>query len=462
MKRYAEKWSILNINHKKLRNLFILFLLAVCSGCHPGQTVLKGHIENYCGQVVRICSERQVERRDTLRVDSLGHFACTLADAGIYEISVKDHMPWVPVYVGQGDRVKVKLALRDDKQIDAQFSGDRTAENTYLWAYCEAKNRKFWNRTDLQGVAFSGFQVEIEGMRKALQPLLEQVKDKKVREELAVRQHLMLREHLLNYAWLQGGEKEPDADYEAFAASINLKEANERILGSVIGWYLSKAPVNREEHYLVIYLKVLAEKVTNQQMLDEHATQQVRSPLRYFSGNLDDVFAEYNRIVKNDSLRQAVNAEYAEYLRAFDNLMPGKVAPDFEMVDVAGNKCRLSDLRGKYLFIDFWATWCAPCREEIPHMAELQKHFAKDKRIALISISVDANRNVWKKFLEKDQPAWKQYNVDKKTNEFLDKEYRIYGIPHFMLLDPESRFINYSFTRPSDPDCASMIEEAMK
>ena len=82
-----------------MRNLFILFLLAVCSGCHPGQTVLKGHIENYCGQVVRICSERQVERRDTLRVDSLGHFACTLADAGIYEISVKDHMPWVPVYV---------------------------------------------------------------------------------------------------------------------------------------------------------------------------------------------------------------------------------------------------------------------------------------------------------------------------------------------------------------------------
>ena len=82
--------------------------------------------------------------------------------------------------------------------------------------------------------------------------------------------------------------------------------------------------------------------------------------------------------------------------------------------------------------------------------------------MAFISISVDNNRSVWKKFLEKDKPAWKQYNVDKKTNEFLDKEYRIYGIPHFMLLDPEGRFVSYSFTLPSDPECARMIENSMK
>ena len=142
--------------------------------------------------------------------------------------------------------------------------------------------------------------------------------------------------------------------------------------------------------------------------------------------------------------------------------MPGKPAPDFEMTDMTGKKCRLSDLRGKYLYIDVWATWCSPCREEIPYMARLYEHFAKDKRIALVSISVDSNVKTWEQFIEREKPAWAQYVVDRKTNAFLDKEYRIYGIPHFMLIDPEGRFIAYSFSRPSEPDCAALIENSMK
>lgn len=447
-----------------MRNLVVLFLLAVCSGCTPGQTLLKGYIENYGAQVVRICPEGQAERRDTLRVDESGHFVCPLPNGGIYEISVKDHTPWVPVYVGQGNEVEVKLTLQSDKQMDAAFTGDRMAENNYLWAYCQAQNRNFWNCPDMKGISFRSYQEEIGRMREELQPLLDKVKDKKVREELAVRQHLMLQEHLLRYTWLRERDELPDADYGAFIASIDLndpKQANERILENVISWYLMQEIQDGGKDYLLTYLNILTRKVTNQQVVDEHAFGKVMEQFRHFSGNLDNLLAEYNRICQNDSLRQAVNAEYAEYNRAFGNLMPGKVAPDFELIDPEGKKCCLSDLRGKYLFIDIWATWCAPCREEIPHMAALQKHFAKDKRIALISISVDNNRNVWKKFLEKDKPTWKQYNVDKKNNEFLDKEYRIYGIPHFMLLDPEGCFISYSFARPSNPSCAEMIENHM-
>ena len=95
-------------------------------------------------------------------------------------------------------------------------------------------------------------------------------------------------------------------------------------------------------------------------------------------------------------------------------------------------------------------------------MARLQEHFANDARIALISISVDANVKTWKDFLLKDKPTWAQYVVDAENNAILDKEYRIFGIPHFMLLDPEGRFVAYSFDRPSSPMCADSIEKAMK
>ena len=56
--------------------------------------------------------------------------------------------------------------------------------------------------------------------------------------------------------------------------------------------------------------------------------------------------------------------------QAFGNLMPGKIAPDFELIDREGKKCRLSDLKGKYLFVDFWATWCHGCVLEIPYMVK--------------------------------------------------------------------------------------------
>lgn len=133
-----------------MRNLFIILLLVgFGSGCRPGQTVLKGHIGNYHGEVVRICAEGQSDRRDTLVVDTLGNFIFSPANGvwSIYEISVKDHSPWVPVYIGAGDQVEMKLVLQQDKRIDVTFSGDRPAENAYLWAYCEAKNRRFWERS---------------------------------------------------------------------------------------------------------------------------------------------------------------------------------------------------------------------------------------------------------------------------------------------------------------------------
>ena len=449
-----------------MRNLFIILLLVVCSGCRPGQTVLKGHIGNYHGEVVRICAEGQSDRRDTLVVDTLGNFIFSPANGvwSIYEISVKDHSPWVPVYIGAGDQVEMKLVLQQDKRIDVTFSGDRPAENAYLWAYCEAKNRRFWNDPEVKGISFRSYEDKIEAMRKALQEKLDKVKDEVTREKLAVKQHLMLQEHLLNYNCLQDEDRTPNADYAFFVKSIDLndpRQANERIVESVIGWYLTLEP-DKEENYQIAYLETLERKVTDRTIVDKQATRSVTGLFRHYSGNLDDVMAVYNRICSNDSLREAVNDEYKEYVRAFGNLMPGKPAPDFEMTDMTGKKCRLSDLRGKYLYIDVWATWCSPCREEIPYMARLYEHFAKDKRIALVSISVDSNVKTWEQFIEREKPAWAQYVVDRKTNAFLDKEYRIYGIPHFMLIDPEGRFIAYSFSRPSEPDCAALIENSMK
>ena len=451
-----------------MKSLFVLLSLAACWGCTPRQAVLKGHIENYHGEVVRICTEGNAFKRDTLSVDSLGNFEFMpdRQEGMIYEISVKDHMPWVSVYLAEGDCSEVRLTLTADKQVETTFSGDRVAENEYLRAYSATESSRKWYEPGMNALPFKDYRAVVDGMDDDLQKMLLQIKDSELRAQFAVKQHLMLQTQLAYYVWRQdGNDKEDveDTDYATFITSIDVNdptECNDDILGVVINRKMKLDGYDGVGDYLPFYLNTLDKLVTNQEIKNAHATGMLLQQFQYFSGNpLAASVERYNAICTNDSLKAVVNAEYAEYDRVYGNLMPGKPAPDFEMMDVDGNKCRLSDLNGKYVFVDFWATWCAPCREEIPHMAKLQEHFANDARIALISISVDANVKTWKNFLAKDKPTWAQYVVDAENNAILDKEYRIFGIPHFMLLDPEGRFVQYDFVRPSFPGCMEEIEQ---
>ena len=156
-------------------------------------------------------------------------------------------------------------------------------------------------------------------------------------------------------------------------------------------------------------------------------------------------------------MRNQIAEQYKEYLRVYGNLMPGKPAPDFELIDDKGEKCRLSDLKGTYVFVDVWATWCKGCVMEIPYMEKVAEYFRNDPRIEIVSISVDANRKAWETKLEKDKPEWKQFLL----KNFCDL-YNINGIPRFMMFDKKGRIITVDAPRPSDPEIIGFIESHLK
>jgi thiol-disulfide isomerase/thioredoxin len=81
---------------------------------------------------------------------------------------------------------------------------------------------------------------------------------------------------------------------------------------------------------------------------------------------------------------------------------PGSIAKDFSATDLNGRKFTLSDLKGKYILIDFWASWCVPCRKSMPHVKELYARY-KDKGLEIIGVSDDDNNQAaWKKAVDKD------------------------------------------------------------
>jgi thiol-disulfide isomerase/thioredoxin len=113
------------------------------------------------------------------------------------------------------------------------------------------------------------------------------------------------------------------------------------------------------------------------------------------------------------------------------NLRIGKAPPDFEGEDLNAAKVRLSDYRGKVVVLDFWATWCVPCREMIPHERELVARL-KEKPFVLVSISVDDKKETLAKFLKREPMPWVHWWEGKKT---MADQWNITHYPTIHILD---------------------------
>lgn len=125
----------------------------------------------------------------------------------------------------------------------------------------------------------------------------------------------------------------------------------------------------------------------------------------------------------------------------------GAEAPAFTLTDDKGNAVSLSDYRGKYLLIDFWASWCAPCRASFPLVEELYTRYAGDN-LDILGLSLDRSEDAWRKALEQEKCPWTQV-VD--LNGDVAKEYAVSAIPMMVLVDPDGRIIGkYNQTTIAD------------
>ncbi len=122
----------------------------------------------------------------------------------------------------------------------------------------------------------------------------------------------------------------------------------------------------------------------------------------------------------------------------------GSQAPDFELINPQGKKVQLSDLRGKVVLIDFWASWCGPCRRENPNVVEAyakyhKSKFLKEKGFEVYSISLDRNEDAWKKAITEDKLSWNYHGWDQKGE--VARKYNVVSIPSGFLIDGEGKIV---------------------
>ena len=154
----------------------------------------------------------------------------------------------------------------------------------------------------------------------------------------------------------------------------------------------------------------------------------------------------------NKRMLEFFTTNYDKENAMVDAFKPGTPSPKFNYPDVNGKNVSLDDLKGKYVYVDVWATWCAPCKREIPHLKELNKTY-KDKEIAIVSLSIDKmeHKEKWMTMVKDKNLTGIQIMGDKDWNSDFVRAYNIQGIPRFILIDKKGNIVSADAPRPSDP-----------
>ncbi|MEA1877923.1 MAG: TlpA disulfide reductase family protein [Bacteroidota bacterium] len=153
------------------------------------------------------------------------------------------------------------------------------------------------------------------------------------------------------------------------------------------------------------------------------------------------------------STNEENKTEITEKRDAWAIIAPGQTAPAWTLPDIDGKNTSLADFKGKYVYIDFWATWCGPCLSEIPNYRQLVKDYA-GRNVVFISISVDRDKPKWEAMVKKEQFEWIQLHDSIKMND----DYLVKYIPSFIFIDTEGKMIAPRAPRPSTDKLREMLD----
>ncbi len=443
---------------KKKSMLLILLVSTVVFGQE-----LKGKIENY-KEGISFSLHSLVERTiKKIEVDTTGVFDTGKIDVsdGYYILRKNNEM--VYLYIKKNDDITILFDAKDLLETIV-FSGKGATINKYL-----IEKRKLYIDKKKETEKF--YKVDENKYLEQIKTLNDEVKDMLVNrkfEDSFVEKEIenLKYDYLLdlyNYENLQkfyfGKIITPSKDYLKPLKAINYDNTE---LYSRIPAYKSLAGLKWKKAI------EMAKDLDEMDMLfntikTRSLKLEVLINFYYGISKIPKKSKEYYKLIKKYVTNREFLKEAKKLYENVNKTKEGNDSPNFKFEDINGKIVELTDFKGKYVFIDVWATWCLPCMQQIPYIKKLEEKY-HGKNIVFIGISVDKKDkyNLWKETILSTNMKGIQLFSDNSFESKFIEAFSISSIPRFILISPKGTILNPNMSKPSDERTEKVLNELLK
>lgn len=448
-------------------------LISSCADKQPKDTFISGKIDNQPDNYGLLISKGLT---DTISIASDGtfNFVKSLKHPSYFTFRVGRNVS--TIYLAPGDNLFISLNL-EVRTNEPVYSGPSAELNSYLIKAYKVSRGLTSDFRGLYSQPIDVFNAKVDSVKNEVLSLLasENIHNQKFKESERERLEfwaLGLKYDYPSYnARIQGLTFNPDSADYSFMENLDLNMDLNLVMSeyaTLVNKYIQGihwATISKSENkgksrfeQNVMLFDLIDSLVQNPEIRDYIKHQSVVETIQWES--LEDAknFVElYMKVVATDAYKALVN-------NAFDKRMllaPGNSAPSFTLTGIDGNEYSLSDFAGKLVYIDFWASWCGPCRAEIPFLLKLKDAY-KDKPVAFVAISIDDDIDAWKKMVAEKELKGYQLHAEKAWSSDVAKKYQIKGVPTFVLIDGNGKIIEYNVARPSNPEISLILDKHLK
>ncbi len=482
MNRTTSKYLILsNLNNDqfKMNHLKALFIFSIilisCSQTKKVEkeidyVIISASLENYGNDTLKVGMfdySHKISSRDS------SHFLDTVSilKNGYHEVSIG--YTKIPLYLTMGETMEFSLDV-DDIENTLTFSGGNANENNLMAKVSKMYYEITGNTRELFSLEEQEFLKKVNSTKIYIDDYINgqtEVSDSFKKQQLLNEEYSMLGD-LNNYEMYHAGlTKNTDfkvtQDFEDQKAALENQvqlDLNDEKLFKISQGYRELVIDQMYNRISDIYEDVDDYSLSMRQAIEEIQNSFIKNEAvnlmssMFLSPN-EELEGNYQFLLDN-STSQNYNKEYTEVFNELKKLAKGQPSPQFvDYEDHKGGTVSLNDLKGKYVYVDVWATWCGPCVAEIPSLKEVEKTY-HGKNIEFVSTSVDnvEDHDKWKDFVKERHLEGIQLISDNSWDSDFVMDYGIQGIPRFILVDPDGNIVSADAPRPSSPKLTELLK----
>lgn len=445
----------------------VLAMLASCQQKPVNELTLTGTILNPDGSVLMLLSQAQ---RDTIELAEDGTF--TLIKEG--ERSLYGTLSYgrkrASVWLAPGQTLEVTADV-NNWDATLAFSGDLKLPNEYLAE--KGLVQMGWGANYMANFMLppDAFRAKRDSLQGVFTDLLEDYKGKGLDRAFSEKEEIALMYtrygDLNNYPrahqyYTKVDEVQLPDDWFDFTETMDLNDPLlvevDQAMYFLSSWINAEAPKAAQlgedawgtPELLAAKFDFIDERFTLPEMVEKFRFDNLDQHLD--SGpptGAEELIDNYLNTTANEENKQVITEKVAGWAA----IEAGQQAPGWTLPDINGDMHSLTDFAGKYVYIDFWATWCGPCLAEIPEYRKLVAEYA-GRNVQFISISVDRDKPKWEEMVNEEQFEWLQLHDAMNMND----DYLVRFIPTFVLIDREGKILNPRAPRPSEQKLRDLLE----